>query len=247
MYLHSGHLDHSCDAERPSRLDVFDPRCRMVCAFILTAALASVRTFPGLLAGAPVPCLLLFVGSFKPLWRSLVHLNAVSIFVCILLPLTYPGDGLGLALLIVLKLNLISVVMIRMVVSLGMGRIDNVLGDFRIPEKMRVLLLLTMRYVLLLADRVVTMTRAIFLRAPLLRGGALYRTFACMLGTTLIHSSDRAERSMQAIRCRGGMAGFAQCCPLKWRVSDTALCAFFALNAAAMAGVSFYFQVGEVF
>lgn len=250
MYAHTGHLTHACDAERPSRLDVFDPRCRVACAFALTAALASVQTFPGLLAGTPVPFLLLFIGDLKSLSKTLVHLNVVGVFVCILLLLTYPGervfgvfsaDGVKPALLIVLKLNLISVVMIRMIVALGMGRIDNVLGDFRISEKLRVLLLLTMRYVLLLAERVATMARAIFLRAPGLKGGLLYRAFACMLGTTLIHSSDRAERSMQAMRCRGGMAGFSQCCPMRWRAADTLLCLFFALNVAAMACASFYF------
>lgn len=247
---HAGLLAHACDAERPSRLDVFDPRCRIVCALCLAAALASVRSFAGLATGIVIPLILLAVDEFKPLARTLIHLNGVSVFVCILLPLTFPGervwgifstDGLRMALLVTAKLNLISVVLIRMVAALGMGRIDNVLGDFHIPEKMRVLLLLTMRYVLLLAERVATMTRAIFLRAPDLRGKRMCHTFACMLGTTLIHSSDRAERSMLAMQCRGGMKGFLQCCPLQWSRVDTLLCAFFALNVAAMAAASFYF------
>jgi energy-coupling factor transporter transmembrane protein EcfT len=224
------------------------------CALALSAALASVQSFPGLLAGGAVPLLLLFTGSPLELARALARVNAVTIFVWILLPLTVPGpraagvfsvEGLRLALLTTCKLNLISITLIRMVAALGMGRIDDVLGGFRLPKKMRALLLLTMRYVLLLTERVSTMTRAIRLRAPGLRGGRMCAAFACMLGTTLIHSSDRAERAMLAMRCRAGsdtfcLSGFSRCRPLRWRARDTALCLFFAANAALVAAVCFY-------
>jgi energy-coupling factor transporter transmembrane protein EcfT len=224
------------------------------CALALSAALASARSLPGLLAGGAVPFLLLFAGNPADLGKALAHVNAVTVFIWLLLPLTVPGvsgervagvfsiEGLRLALLATCKLNLISVVLIRMVAALGMGRIDNVLGDFHLPEKMRVLLLLTMRYVFLLTERVAAMTRAVRLRAPDLRGGRMCAAFACMLGTTLIHSSDRAERSMLAMRCRAGsgtLRGFSQCCPLRWRARDTALCLFFAANIAAVAAACF--------
>ncbi|MDR1873444.1 MAG: energy-coupling factor transporter transmembrane protein EcfT [Synergistaceae bacterium] len=234
---------HIRDSERPSRLDVFDPRCRVLCAVLLAVVLASVRFLPGLLPGSLVPFLLLFAGEPKALAKMLVHVNAVTVFVWILLPITTPGpwgEGLRLALLVTCKLNLISVVLIRMIAELGMGRIDNVLSSFHFSEKMRVLLLLTMRYVFLLMDCAVTMTRAICLRAPALRGTRLYSAFACMLGTTLIHSAARAERSMLAMRCRGGMTGFARPCLLHWRPRDTLLCAFFAVNAAAVVVVCLY-------
>jgi energy-coupling factor transporter transmembrane protein EcfT len=249
MQFDAGHI---CDAGKPSRLDIFDPRCRVFCALALSAALASAQSLPGLFAGGLVPFLLLFTGRPADLAKVLAHVNAATVFVWLLLPLTVPGartmgvfsvEGLRLALLTTCKLNLISVTLIRMVAELGMGRIDNVLGDFHLPKKMRVLLLLTMRYVLLLMERVATMTRAVRLRAPDLRGGRMCSAFACMLGTTLIHSSDRAERSMLAMRCRAGsdtLRGFSQCCPLRWRACDTALCLFFAVNIAAVAAVCFY-------
>ncbi|MCL2009450.1 MAG: energy-coupling factor transporter transmembrane protein EcfT [Synergistaceae bacterium] len=216
----------------------------MLCALLFSGVLASIQSMPGLLAGSAVPVLLIFAGSVRELTKALLHVNAVAVFMVILLPLTTPGpvtSGLRLALLIVCKLNLISVVMVRMIVPLGVGRLDNVLADFRIPEKMRVLLLLTARYTLLLMARAAVMTRALRLRAPDLRGGRLYSAFACMLGTTLIHSSDRAERSMLAMRCRGGMAGFSQRRPMTWRLRDTLLCVFFAVNAVLIAAISLSF------
>jgi energy-coupling factor transporter transmembrane protein EcfT len=237
---------HICDAEKPSRLDAFDPRCRVLCGLAFSAALVCAR-LPGLLAGCAVPLLLLFAGRPAELAEVLAHVNAAAVFVWILLPLTVPGtraagvfsvEGLSLALLTTCKLNLISVTLIRMVAALGVERIDSVLGSFRIPEKMRVLLLLTARYVFLLAERVATMTRAVRLRAPDLRGRRMCAAFACMLGTTLVHSSDRAERSMLAMRCRAGgdtvLRGFSQCRPMRWRARDTALCLFFAANIAAV-------------
>ena len=244
MHIHTGYV---CDTERTTRLDALDPRCRVLCALVLAAVLASVRSLPALAFGALIPLFLLFADEIGPLAKTLLHLNTMSVFVCLLMPLTYPGErmmgffsveGLKLALLITVKLNLISIVLIRMVVSLGMGKIDNVLGDFRLPEKLRVLLLMSMRCVFLLTERVTAMIRAIRLRAPELKGLLLCRTFACMLGTTLIHSSDRAERSMMAIRCRGGLGGFSQCCPLQWRKTDTLFCLFWGLNIGAIIALS---------
>jgi cobalt/nickel transport system permease protein len=203
----------------------------------LTGALASVQSLPGVLTGAAVPFLLFFAKDPKGLAKKLVHINSVTIFVWLILPLTAPDGwikGLWLAFLFTCKLNLISVTLIRMVAELGMEGIDNALLYFRVPEKMRILLLLTTRYVFLLQDRLSAMTRAIRLRGPELRGKFLYKTFACMLGTTLIHSSDKAERSMLALRCRGGMGGFVQCRPLNWRWQDTLLCVFFVANVAVV-------------
>jgi energy-coupling factor transporter transmembrane protein EcfT len=231
-------VDSIRDRGRLSWLDVFDPRCRVLCALVFTGALALTQSLPGLLAGSVVPCLLIFAKDSRDTTKALIHtlirVNAVTVFVWLVLPLTAPGgwaEGLRLAFFVTCKLNAASVTLIRMIAELGMERIDGVLIYFRVPEKMRVLLLLTARYVFLLQDRLSAMTRAIRLRAPELRGKRLYAAFACMLGTTLIHSSDKAERSMLALRCRGGMGGFSQYRPLDWRWHDTSLCAFFAANA----------------
>ena len=222
----------------PTRLSVFDPRARVLCALAMACILASVRSFPALLCGLPIPIALLFLDSAMML-RELFHWNAAGLFIALLLTLTYPGDrfwgvfstaGLRLSGLILLKLNLISILLTRMVLSLGVEKVDHVLTCLGVSEKLRVLLLLSARCIFILAERVETMVRAVHLRAPELRGLTMCRTFACVLGTTLLHSSDRAEQMMRAIRCRGGMAGFSQCRPLLWRGIDTVLCLAFALN-----------------
>ena len=238
---------HIYGNEHSSPLDVFDPRCRVFCALAFSVALTSVKSLTGIFAGSLIPFLLLFTGKMKYLAKVLIHTNFITCFAWILLPLMTPGDrlwglfsipGIHLALSVTCKLNMISIVLVCMVAALGMGKINNLLGDFHITEKLRVLILLTMRYTFLLINQIAASMLAMRLRNPE-PGRRSLHTFACMLGTTLIHSSDRAERSMLAMRCRGGMAGFSQYSPMKWRPRDTLLTIFFALNIVLIIVLSF--------
>jgi energy-coupling factor transporter transmembrane protein EcfT len=173
----------------------------------------------------------------------LSSVNKVSVIALVFLPLTYPGnrifmffsvEGAYTALLIIWKLNIISVVLLKMVVSMGIAGVNDALAALRFPAKLRMLLLLTTRYVFLLADRMSAMVRAIDLRAPDTRGKKAYRTYACMIGTTLVHSADRAARASLAIECRGGMNGFSQIVIREWTRRDWALCTIFLLNSICL-------------
>ncbi|NLL35939.1 MAG: hypothetical protein GX256_00260 [Fretibacterium sp.] len=228
---------------RLTPLDSFDPRARFLCGLALAIVLASVRSFPPLVPGALIPLLLFFSGDVRASGRALVSLNVVSAFVGLLLALTYPGgrvwglfsrEGLRLGVLIALKLNLISVLLFHTILALGVSGVDSVLSRFGVSEKLRVLLLLSTRSILILMERVATRVLAVRLRGPDVKGLLRWKTLACMLGTTLLHSSDRAERAMLAIRCRGGLAGFSQGRPMIWSVKDALLCLFFGLNVAAI-------------
>jgi len=228
----------------PSRLDAFDPRGRVVCALIAVMTLAAVRDAGSLAAGSVLPFLLLCVdwrARAAFLSRSVLNVNKIGIFICIFLPLTYPGErlwgifsreGLTAALILVWKLNLMCVLLAQMVVSMGIPEIGNALGRLGFPLKLRMLLLLTMRYVLMLSVRMATMWRAVRIRSNDTGGLDAYRAFACMVGTTLVHSADRAERSAIAMRLRGGAEGFSQSSECRWTRIDSFLCAAFLLNSA---------------
>jgi energy-coupling factor transporter transmembrane protein EcfT len=163
--------------------------------------------------------------------------------IVLFLPITYPGkrlwgigsvEGLELAGLVIWKLNLISVVTARLVISMGTPGIDDAMAKLCVPLKMRMLLILTARYILLLSERVSTMARAVRLRAPTSGLMTSYRAIACMIGTTLVHSSDRAERASLALRCRGGMGGFAFGGQGRWTFRDSLACLFFAVYFAGL-------------
>jgi energy-coupling factor transporter transmembrane protein EcfT len=213
----------------------------------LAFTIAAVGGVPALAAGSVLPLCLLFMdgrSGLSALIRMLSGVNKVSVLAIIFLPLTYPGsrvlmffsaEGARAALLITWKLNIISVVLLKMVTSMGMPGVNDALAALRFPLKLRMLLILTMRYIILLADRMSAMTRAVDLRAPDLKGGGVFRAYACMLGTTLVHSADRAERASLAMECRGGMNGFSGIAARGWTRRDLALCALFALNSVCLA------------
>ncbi|MBR1671849.1 MAG: hypothetical protein IJ702_02885, partial [Fretibacterium sp.] len=203
----------------PSPLDVFDPRARLLCALALSLLLSALEEPALLLCAALVPLALLPCGPVRPLLRVLLRLNAVSLAVALLLGVTYPGgalwgplsrEGIRMGGLIALRLNLISIVLLRLAVAMGPMRMDTALSRLGLPEKLRVLLLLTLRGIFLLMERAASALRAVRLRAPGLRGMLKWRAFACVAASSLPQGSDRSERMMMALRCRGGLAGFCQ-------------------------------------
>jgi energy-coupling factor transporter transmembrane protein EcfT len=235
--------------ERPaaSKLDSIDPRCRVICAFCFAVAIAAVSDVKALALGSALPVFLLCVdgrGGLPRIARALVGVNKVSVLALIFLPLTYPGermlvffsaDGAKMALIIIWRLNIISAVLIKMVASMGIGGVNGALTGLRVPLKLRTLLLLTARYAFLLADRMLAMTRAVGLRAPDIRGIPACGAYAGVVGATLVHSADRAERSALAIECRGGMSGFSQSRARAWTRRESALCAALLLYLACLA------------
>ncbi|MDR3165001.1 MAG: energy-coupling factor transporter transmembrane protein EcfT [Synergistaceae bacterium] len=228
----------------PSRLDAFDSRCRVVCALIAAVTIAALRGFENLAAGSMMPVMLLIMdwrtrGGFFS--KSLVNINKISVFIWIFLPLTYPGEkllgpfsreGLMNALIVTWKLNLISSVLLQMIVSLGINGLSDALTRLGCPRKLGMLLTLTMRYVILLSERMATAWRSVCVRSNSIGGGiGAVRVFACVVATTLIHSADRAERASIALARRGGTGGFSQRSASRWRERDSYMCALFLLNS----------------
>jgi cobalt/nickel transport system permease protein len=222
----------------------------VISAFLSVMILASMNDVMPLAASSALPAGLLFIdwrGRADFLWRAMRNVNVVGVLVWIFMPLTYPGErlfgilsesGLHAALIVTWKLNLMSAVLLQMVVSMGVSGIADALGRLGIPLKLRMLILLTARYVFLLAERVESMWRAVRLRAPGISGLFACRSFACVVGTTLIHSADTAGRSALAMSCRGGMSGFFQQRQSRWGLRDSLLLALFLLYFSCALAVS---------
>ena len=237
-------------------LDAFDPRARMLCAAVYAATLSAMDRPAALAFAALLPGALFLCGPLRPLLRSLRQLNLVSLAMTFLLALTWPGktlwgpftrEGIRQGLLITVRLNLISVALLRLIAAMGPARSETALARLGCPEKLRVLLLLTLRGIYLLAERMAMALQAVNLRSgsrpsgrsPDLRGTLRWRVFAFMAASALLQSSDRSERMMLALNCRGGLAGFAAAQPLHWRIRDTALAVFCAILLAAALALDF--------
>lgn len=233
-------------------LDSFDPRGRMVCAVAYAVALSAIDGAAALGAAALFPCALLFCAPPRPLLATLRRLNAIGLVMTVLLMLTWPGErlwgpftreGLHRGLLITVRLNLISLPLLRLVTAMGPARCEAALERLGCPEKLRVLFLLTLRGIYLLAERMSCALQAVNLRsggfsgpsAPL-RGMLRWRVFAFLAASSLLQSSDRSERMMLALKCRGGTAGFTALHSMQWKLRDTALAALCtAIVTAALA------------
>ncbi|MDY4031702.1 MAG: energy-coupling factor transporter transmembrane component T [Pyramidobacter sp.] len=237
-------------------LDAFDPRARLLCAAAYAVTLSALDRPAALAVAALLPGTLLFCGPLRPLLRSLRQLNLVSLAMTFLLALTWPGrtlwgpfsrEGIRQGLLITVRLNLISIALLRLIAAMGPARCETALARLGCPEKLRVLLLLTLRGIYLLAERMATALQAVNLRSgsrgagrsPYLKGTLRWRVFAFMAASALLQSSDRSERMMLALNCRGGLAGFAAAQPLRWKTRDTALAVFCAVVLAAAQAFDF--------
>lgn len=237
-------------------LDVFDPRARMLCATVYAVTLSALNDPAALAFASLLPAILFFCGPLRPLLRSLRQLNMVSLAMTFLLALTWPGrrlwgpfthEGIQQGILITVRLNLISAVLLRLIVSMGPARCETTLASLGCPEKLRILLLLTLRGIYLLAERMSTALQAINLRSglcgtgrsPHLKGMLRWRAFAFMAASALLQSSDRSERMLLALNCRGGLAGFATAQRLHWRIRDTALALLCAATLAAALALNF--------
>ncbi|MDR1742042.1 MAG: energy-coupling factor transporter transmembrane protein EcfT [Synergistaceae bacterium] len=183
-------------------VDRLDPCVRVACAFCAVIAISASSSWMAM----TVCCALVLPLVNAHLLHALLHLNLWTLFVWLTLPFT--DGGVHSAIVITVKLNLAAIAVLRLVAGLGVVQLNRVLMRARVPASFRVLLLLMARCVFTGLDRIRTMTLAIRLRAPRLRGLPLCRTFGYMLATTLVHNADRGERVAMAMRCRGGMDGF---------------------------------------
>ena len=161
-------------------LDAFDPRARMLCAAVYAATLSAMDRPAALAFAALLPGALFFCGPLRPLLRSLRQLNLVSLAMTFLLALTWPGktlwgpftrEGIRQGLLITVRLNLISVALLRLIAAMGPARSETALARLGCPEKLRVLLLLTLRGIYLLAERMATALQAVNLRSVPFKSG----------------------------------------------------------------------------
>lgn len=144
--------------------------------------------------------------------KSLVKINALNLIMIMTLALTWPDfrGGIFTGLIITWRLNLIYIIFSGVIAKLGFTGIYAALVKFHVPEKLRILLLLTMRGIFIMNDRLDSALIALKLRAPEIKFITRFKTFGYITGNILLQSESRSEKMLQAIKCRGGFGGFNQ-------------------------------------
>jgi len=149
--------------------------------------------------------------------RRLVPVNFVMLVVLAVLPLTTPGkplaalgplefsgEGVKLALLILLKGNTIILLMTLLLGSMETTTLGHAMSHLRVPDKLTHLLLFTVRYVDVLRHEAHRLHTAMKMRGFQPRMNRhTYRAYGHLVGMLLVRSLDRAERIVAAMKCRG--------------------------------------------
>jgi cobalt/nickel transport system permease protein len=236
-------------ALRDSAVRRMDPRWKLAAALFCGAAVLSLRTVPAAAAAIAATLLLLAISRLPWSW-FLTRLGGVAVFLAlffIFLPFTMNGeltfigpvqlslDGVALASLIALKaLSCVALVLL----VLGTSPFESTLQAahaLHVPGLFVQLLMLTHRYLHLLADELGKLRVALRVRAYRNRARAhCFRTVGNVTGTLLVRSYERAERVSHAMRCRGFDGRFRSLCEFDTRATDVVLFAFTLLLVAAL-------------
>ena len=177
---------------------------KVLCALALTLAV-SVSASPYVLAAESAAALVLFLLR-RPSLPNIMKLNALNLVMIVTFALTWPDfrGGITAGIITALRVNIIYVVFAGLGVGLG-----DVCG-LPLPEKLRVLIILTARGIFIMRDSLDASLRSAKLRAPDAGLMARVKIFAYVMGNVLVRSSVRGERMAKAIKTRGGFGGFAQ-------------------------------------
>jgi cobalt/nickel transport system permease protein len=202
-----------------SFLHRIDPGIKLIAAAVWSCLLAASDNAP-LLAGALAFGLLLCLAARPPLRALLARLafaNFFTAFLWLSLPFSMPGEcvftlgplcasgrGIGLALLITLKCNAILAAMNALLGTSTIFALTAALRRLRFPEQLTNVFFFSFRYFQIIHAEHHRLREA--MRARCFTTGTSLRCYAVhawMMGILLARALDRAERTYEAMLCRG--------------------------------------------
>ena len=202
-----------------SSIHHLDPRLRIVAATVFTTLVAVAENETALIASALVAVALAAVARL-PLGAVIKRLLVVMGFVALIwliLPLTFEGavaarwgpfsfylPGVMLAAQITLKSFTILLSLMALVATMPLATLGHALQRLRVSTKIVHLLLMTYRYIFVIEAEYHRLRRAAKIRGFQARTNMhTYRTYAYFVGVLFVRATERAERVMQAMLCRG--------------------------------------------
>jgi len=202
-----------------SLVDRLDPRVRLIAVSFFALTVVLSQNFYVLLLGLVVAVATAVVAklNFKRTLRRVVAMDLFMIFLIVMLPFTTPGEALftvagipaskeGLlhALMIALKANAVVFALLALVGTMSATTLGHAMAHLRVPDKLVHLLLFTVRYLDVIGQEYKRMRRAMQARAFVMRASNhTWRSIGYLVGMLLVHSLERSERIMDAMKCRG--------------------------------------------
>jgi len=241
-------LEHLEIASSP--LGRWDARWKLAALAPAAVAVALLQTLPCALAAFAAALGLIVLGRLPPRWY-LVRIGSLALFLVffvVWLPfvhdqgpswtlggLSLSRDGLVLAAVIVLK-SLAAVTCILVVWATAPVDVNlKAAHALRVPGVVIQIVLLTYRYLFLLAEELGRLRIALRVRGYRNRANAhSYRTIGHVTGTLLVRSYERAERIGQAMRCRAFDGRFRSLATFRTHGRDVAAFLIITLGATAL-------------
>ena len=200
-------------------MNKLDPRVRVLVALSFAVFVALSKEFSTLGYSLSLSVLLVFSAGLpaRKAFQQFLEFNLILLFLCVLLPFSYPGiplfhihgfvwsyEGMWRGLQILFKAN-----SIMLSVNALLGKLDPLLVGVALerlgmPEKLASIFFLTIRYLDVIRREYQQLVNAMKLRG--FRPAFSLHTFTSygyLIGMLLIKSLDRSERILDAMKCRG--------------------------------------------
>jgi cobalt/nickel transport system permease protein len=230
-----------------------EPRCKLAAAAVLSVAAAVCQSWPAALAALGLGVLLALLARLHPgrLAGRLAAVNGFILFLCLVVPVTTPGEavwvwgpleatrqGLRLAALVALKSNAILLMLMALAATSPTAQLGRALEGLGVPRSMTWILLVCHRYAHVILDEQRRLARAAAMRGFRPRTNLhTYRTYAAMVGMTLVRSYERSRRVARAMVLRGFDGSFRTLYVSRTRPGDWALLGAGLAAAAGLAGL----------
>lgn len=230
-----------------------DPRVRLAGGLALLVVLPFLdRPLP--LAAAIGIGVLAVVAARIPIGEVLRRLAVAEGFLLALLltlPFVVPGqpvfavfglvaslEGLGRALVIVVRLHAAVLVITALLWGMGSRRLAAAMSGLGMPAGITTLLNLTMRYIATLGDEYRRLRTAMRVRGFRLRSNLhTWRSLGYLVGMMLVRSLERAERVHRAMLCRGYSGRFPVPAQTPLRAQDLTFLAVVGLAVGGLIGL----------
>lgn len=200
-------------------LSALDVRIRLICVILFSLVAATLQT-PGALGAATVFSLALVAAARVPVKHLLQRLMVVNLFIAFLwlfLPWSMPGEelfrlgpvqvsgaGVGYALAITVRSNILVLAIIAFMSTASITSITRAMGLLRVPDKITYLFFFTYRYIGEISSERTRLVNAMRVRCFVPTTSLhTYRSYACLVGMLLVKSFDRARRVRMAMLLRG--------------------------------------------
>lgn len=241
-----GHLLHAAGAQgeagaapglRAGPLRRLDPRGRLLAAVGFAVVVSGLEALPVL--GLALACALgaLALSGLPPgrTLRRMAMMDGFVVAMLLTLPLTTPGtpalilpggwvathEGLRLTLVIALRANAAILMLMALAGTMEPVTLGHALARLGVPLRLVHLALFTIRYIEVLRAEYLRMRLA--MRARAFRPGTNRHSWVSLghlVGMMLVRAMERAERVMQAMKCRGFTGQLPLLDDLAWGAAD---------------------------